>query len=121
MSITNFLDVCKSHIRMNSLQETILLAILVLLVTESIYISRLIDNYYNNSHEIVIENDWLKAANINENESQIDKKIVASKNGKRYYFLHCSGVKRIKEANKIYFISESEAKKRGLTLASNCS
>ncbi|MFA6416030.1 MAG: hypothetical protein WCW56_00910 [Candidatus Paceibacterota bacterium] len=47
-------------------------------------------------------------------------RLVASKNGTRYYYEHCSGVKRIKETNKIYFDSEGEAMARGLTLAANC-
>jgi hypothetical protein len=46
--------------------------------------------------------------------------IVASKNGTRYYYEHCAGVKRIKEANKIYFNNEAEAITKGLTLAANC-
>ena len=65
-----------------------------------------------------------------ENEAQISsaiaptssnsKKIVASKNGTRYYYLNCSGVGRINEANKVYFSSEAEAEAVGLTLAANC-
>ncbi len=48
------------------------------------------------------------------------KNIVASKSGKRYYYLNCSGVSRIKEENKVYFASEQEAEAAGLTLAANC-
>jgi len=47
-------------------------------------------------------------------------KIVASQNGTKYYFTHCSGVKRIKEVNKIYFDSEPEAISAGYTKAKNC-
>jgi len=47
-------------------------------------------------------------------------KIHASKNGTKYYFLHCSGVGRIKEENKIYFNSEDEAIKEKYEIASGC-
>lgn len=46
--------------------------------------------------------------------------IVASKNGTKYYFPWCAGVKRIAEANKTWFASEAEAQAAGLTLAANC-
>lgn len=45
---------------------------------------------------------------------------VASKNGSKYYLLSCSGVKRIKEENKIYFPSPEEARKAGYAPALNC-
>jgi hypothetical protein len=92
----------------------------ILLVVESFYMGILIDNYYNSNHSMVIEKGILIASENTQNDITNELKIVASKSGKRYYFLHCSGVKRIKEANKIYFKSENDAKKRGLTIAANC-
>jgi len=59
-------------------------------------------------------------------EDKIDNKnlkkgsIVASKNGTKYYFLHCSGIGRIKEENKIYFSTENEAKNENYEIASGC-
>lgn len=47
-------------------------------------------------------------------------RIVASKNGKAYFFTSCSGASRISEKNKIYFDSEDEAVKAGYYLAANC-
>lgn len=47
-------------------------------------------------------------------------RIVASRNGTRYYFPWCSGLNRIKEENKIFFNSEKEAQGAGYTLAANC-
>ena len=127
MSITNFPKYCKSRMGFLShksfqyyLQGIILTAVCTLLVTESFYISFIMDYYYNTAHTITIEKSWLVPREDGQNELKSDLKIVASKSGKRYYFLHCSGVKRIKEVNKIYFKSENDAKKRGLTLASNC-
>lgn len=45
---------------------------------------------------------------------------VASKNGTKYYLPNCSGVKRIAEANKIWFATKADAEARGLTPAANC-
>ncbi len=45
---------------------------------------------------------------------------VASKNGKLYYTVNCSGAKRIKEENKIWFESKAEAEKLGLTFSTSC-
>lgn len=50
----------------------------------------------------------------------LQAQVVASKNGTRYYFPWCSGVKLIKESNKIRFTSEAEAKQAGYELAANC-
>jgi len=49
-----------------------------------------------------------------------DKKIVASRNGTAYYYSWCSGAKRIKEENKIWFLTKEAAEKAGLKLAGNC-
>jgi hypothetical protein len=44
----------------------------------------------------------------------------ASKRGKKYYPAGCSAGKSIKQENRIYFQSSSEAEKAGYTLASSC-
>ncbi|HQF41251.1 MAG TPA: hypothetical protein PLY95_01480 [Candidatus Paceibacterota bacterium] len=49
-----------------------------------------------------------------------EKLIVASKRGKKYHYLWCSGAKTIKEENKIYFATEVEAEQAGYVLAANC-
>ncbi len=56
-----------------------------------------------------------------EDEFKLDFRVVVSKNSNKYHFLWCSGAKRIKEENKIFFNSESEAISAGYTLAGNCS
>lgn len=58
----------------------------------------------------------LNSSNSNQEEST----VVASKNGVRYHYLHCSGVKQIKEENKIVFSSPQMAEEAGYTLAANC-
>lgn len=45
---------------------------------------------------------------------------VASKKGTKYHLPWCPGVSQIKEENKVYFASKTEAEKAGYTPASNC-
>ena len=47
-------------------------------------------------------------------------KIVASKGGKKYYYVWCKAASNILEKNKRYFADEDAAKKAGLTLAASC-
>lgn len=46
--------------------------------------------------------------------------IVVSRNGTKFYYLHCSGVNRIKDENKVYYNTEEEALSDGYKLATNC-
>lgn len=45
---------------------------------------------------------------------------VASKNGTKYHLPSCSGAKRIKEENKVWFNSKAEAEQAGYEPAKNC-
>jgi hypothetical protein len=47
-------------------------------------------------------------------------KIVASKNGTKYYPSTCAGANRISESNKVWFASAQAAETAGYTLAANC-
>lgn len=49
------------------------------------------------------------------------RNFVASKNGTKYYLPGCSGASRIKEENKVWFESTTEAENAGFTPAANCS
>lgn len=57
---------------------------------------------------------------LNEVKNKPSGLLVASKNGKKYYFPSCFGAKRISESNKIWFNSFEEAKKAGYSPATNC-
>lgn len=46
--------------------------------------------------------------------------LVGSKNGTKYYFPWCSGVKNINPENLIHFASKSEAEARGYTPSTTC-
>jgi hypothetical protein len=48
------------------------------------------------------------------------KTIVASKKGKKYHYIWCSGAGRISAKNRRYFSTADEAKSAGYTLAANC-
>ena len=45
---------------------------------------------------------------------------IASKNSKLYYTLECSGAKRIKDSNAVYFDTRTDAEKLGYQLSSAC-
>lgn len=45
---------------------------------------------------------------------------VASKNGSVYHLPWCSGAQRMKEENKVYFVSKAEAEAAGYRPAKNC-
>jgi Tfp pilus assembly protein PilW len=49
-----------------------------------------------------------------------EQKYVASKNGTKYYPVHCKSANRINEENKVYFSTPKEAELEGLTAASTC-
>ena len=49
-----------------------------------------------------------------------EQQLVGSKNGSKYHALWCPGASQIKEENKVFFISEKEAKAKGYSKAGNC-
>lgn len=58
--------------------------------------------------------------NISTTKDSKEKRFVASKNGKMYYTIGCSGAKRIKVENQIWFSTEADAEKSGYSLSSTC-
>lgn len=59
--------------------------------------------------------------NIMINDSQSDlTKVIASKNGTKYYYSWCGGISRISEQNKVTFSSAKEAESAGYSIAANC-
>jgi hypothetical protein len=47
-------------------------------------------------------------------------RVVASKNGTKYYPPDCAGAARISDANKVWFVSPDAALKAGYEPAANC-
>jgi len=79
-------------------------------------------NVPSNQEFIVFENHIIEGDNdASKTQIQsIEKKYVASKNGKMYYSVGCSGAKRIKTENQIWFATKEDAEKSGYTLSSTC-
>jgi len=48
-------------------------------------------------------------------------RVVASKNGTKYYLPNCAGANRISDANKVWFTSAAAASAAGYAPAANCS
>ena len=60
------------------------------------------------------------AGGVTEVDESSSGQVIASSNGRKYHYPHCSGAKQISEANKITFASALDAEASGYTLASNC-
>jgi len=73
----------------------------------------------NREREVLIEKGAFMA-NFKQNMA-ISGNYVASKTGKNYYFISCSGVKRIKEENRVFFNTKEDAENRGLIPSKTCS
>lgn len=54
------------------------------------------------------------------NETAAQKLFVASKNGKKYHYAWCDSAKSIKEENKVWFLTQEEARAAGYEPAANC-
>lgn len=69
-----------------------------------------------------VENQNIKDDKILETKSMsfTEKRYVASKNGKMYYSLGCSGAKRIKPENEVWFSTSDDAEKAGYTKSTTC-
>jgi hypothetical protein len=78
----------------------------------------------------IIDTRALQASSFNLNQNipintktdtiEKEKRYVASKNGKLYYSLGCSGAKRIAEKNMVWFGTTEEAEKSGYEFSSSC-
>ena len=64
--------------------------------------------------------DKKQAASKTTRNQVIDRRVVGSKNSDKYHFTWCSGAKRIKEENKVWFETEAAAQAAGYTKAGNC-
>jgi len=69
---------------------------------------------------IKIENSASVLSGTNKLNNNPEMLYVASVNGESYHFPWCSGAKRIKEENKIWFGSKEDAVKAGYKPAGNC-
>ena len=75
----------------------------------------------------IVQNSSIPVQNVNSNISSqatqinpVEKRYIASKNGKMFYTLNCGGAKRIKPENAIWFATREDAEKSGFTFSSMC-
>ena len=127
MSIPNFFNKIKGQINIDRF-TFLYLAIIISVGISSFCLGRISvnteegnreDNFLSTENLREINNEDVLGEGIS-TETQLEKKFVASKNGKMYYSLGCSGSKRIKPENEIWFNSSEEAEKSGYTLSSLC-
>jgi hypothetical protein len=94
------------------------------LVTASFFMGRLSTIFEQKPIFSVVEmeriNTAIDEADLEKYKDISTSTIVASKKGKKYYFVWCKYASTLKEANKIYFDTEEEAKATGRSLASGC-
>jgi hypothetical protein len=129
MSISDLIHKIKSKTGIDKV-TFVYLCIIVGVAVGSFGLGRLsLDNNTNESDNIIIEEEENSLVNQNENNGVVsttqpiqsgEKKYVASKNGKMYYSIGCSGAKRIKPENEVWFSTTEDAEKSGYALSSTC-
>jgi hypothetical protein len=123
-----FLEILGNLIKDDKLFQKVFLAIFCLCFSVSSFFLGRISKIFQETPATNIEFfDAVTNKNSEEDRSQVTNLpnkdgniILASKKGKKYYFLWCKASQNIKLSNRIYFKTEEDAKKRGLTLANNC-
>lgn len=127
MSITDIFNKIKSKIEIDI--STILLFLIIIGVGISSFgLGRLsvVNSFENKNKNIVVDSNndiYLTEKDIENNlsfETAKERMFVASKSGKLYYSLNCSGANKIKEENKMYFKSKEDAEKFGYVYSSSC-
>lgn len=125
MSIPNILDKIKSKISID--KSTIMyLFIIVGVGISSFGLGRM--SVINARTQYKDSESFLKTTYLQKDTSENtlspeiikEKVFVASKNGKMYYTVGCSGAKRIKQENQVWFSSKTDAEKAGYTLSTTC-
>ena len=132
MSINDFTDKIKGKIGLD-VNTLVCLCIMVLVGFASFGLGRLsmLNNVDKSNFKLENESTSLVKEEIGnsilaEKDNALDPSLtkkrmyVASKNGKLYYSLGCSGAKRISARNEIWFATSTEAEKAGFTLSASC-
>lgn len=65
-------------------------------------------------------NTYDSSYNLSESKKINSENYFASSKGSKYYSLGCSGGKTIKQENRIYFKTNTDAEKAGYVLSSSC-
>lgn len=115
--------------RIPLLRKLFLSLVIMLIALFSFGIGRLSVTESREPIKIEYDPELVQGETLYSSTSQVDNKtqtsskggVVASKNGSKYHYPHCSGAKQIKEENKIIFPNSAAAEASGYTLAANCS
>lgn len=122
MSINDFMNKIKVNLGIDKV-DILYLFIIIGVGICSFFLGKL-SNMNNikstTNNKIAIEQVEAIKNNDIENTEIKKKNFVASKNGKMYYSLGCSGAKRIKTENEIWFNTKEEAEKSGYSLSTTC-
>ncbi len=105
-----------------------IILIMTLLGVMSFGLGRLSSTNTNQASVLLCESEYVpntimqtsSTHTSSEKINNISGQYVASKNGTIYHLPWCSGAKRIKEENKVWFTEKSEAEKAGYRPATNC-
>ncbi len=134
MSIKYFWEKSKHFLDENN--DTFIVLIVILTAFGSFGLGRLSKTYEMRT-PVRIENMGASVINTKNNSSKRTLSVnrtkttkeesvkngggyVGAKNGSRYYYPWCSGVKRIKNVNKIVFKTKAQAIKAGYTPSKKC-
>ena len=125
--IPKLIKFCKDNNR-----ELYLTAVIILVATISFGLGRLskireektpitIENV-GASTEIIVNTSSQPSTLLQRGRLTVDanKIFVASRNGKKYYYVWCDSSQKIKESNKVWFSTKEEAEKSGYQPATNC-
>ena len=135
MSITNYMQKIKLFLESEKGKDIMTIAIVILVGISSFFLGRLSNQ--TSTSGLNIENTGLQASAIgairsNNEQISLNPSIsektnnnsrgsyFASKKGKKYYSNGCSAGKTIKQENRIYFSTTTEAENAGYILSSSC-
>lgn len=128
----------KNSLESNTTKDILISLIVILVGLSSFGLGRLskensntgiIVEYPNQVQNLDSGNDTLKNTSDTNNSlsktyvsptNSLGKAYFASKIGKKYYSIGCSGGKSIKQENRIYFNTEAEAQAAGYEKSSTC-
>ncbi len=113
-------------------KDILIVCIVILVGICSFYLGRLSNQSSNNGLKIDFKGQEATAIGATEPKIELNTSInerinneargsyFASKRGKKYYSTGCSAGKSIKNENRIYFNSTTEAEKAGYSFSTSC-
>jgi lipopolysaccharide export LptBFGC system permease protein LptF len=105
----------ENDVKIKCLTQYILILVLSIILSILVYISS--SYIWPEARIEYIQGGFEVKSNIS---NDTEGEVVASKNGTKYYYSHCSGAGRIKEENIVIFDDFLAAEKAGYELAKNC-